>query len=224
MEPDYWHQRWADNQIGFHQADGEPLLAAHFSVLGLQAGHRVYVPLCGKTGDIAWLLSQGVAVVGVELSETAVKALFAGLGCEPRVSQHGEHRHYAADHIDIYVGDYFTLGAADLGTVDAIYDRAALVALPPPMRARYAQHLMATTARAPQLLITYDYDQALVDGPPFSVPADEVAAHYQADYTVTPLARQAVPTGIKGKAPAWMHAWHLQARAMDDAWKVARPA
>ena len=85
----------------------------------------------------------------------------------------GSHRRYSADGIDIFAGDIFEITADVLGPVDAVYDRAALVALPEGMRRRYAAHLAGITAVAPQLLVTFEYDQAEMDGPPFSITEEE---------------------------------------------------
>jgi len=212
MDPDFWHQRWEKNELGFHQKDANPLMAAHFGSLGLAPGARVLVPLCGKTLDIAWLLAQGHAVVGAELSEIAVSDLFAGLGVEPTVTEEGPLKRYAENGIDILVGDLFDVTARTLGTVDAIYDRAALVALPAETRQRYAAHLADITDTAPQFLITFEYDQSAMDGPPFSVPGDEVHTLYDARFAVSELTRADVKGGLKGKCKADEIAWHLSAR------------
>lgn len=202
MDASFWHERWESDQLGFHQPQGNPLLAAHFGRLELTEGARVFVPLCGKTRDIAWLLAQGITVAGAELSEIAVRDLFKDLGVAPEISSHGPLQRYAAPELDIFVGDIFALDAATLGAVDAIYDRAALVALPEDMRARYAAHLMDITQRAPQLLITFDYDQSAMPGPPFSVPADAVAGLYATKYALTELAAVPVEGKLKGQVEA----------------------
>lgn len=59
METSFWHRRWLNNEIGFHQSEVNPFLLEHFSALQLPPGRRVFVPLCGKTLDIGRLLSQG---------------------------------------------------------------------------------------------------------------------------------------------------------------------
>lgn len=136
MDADFWHDKWDNNQIGFHQADGNPLLVKHFPALALQTGARVFVPLCGKTRDIAWLLAQGCRVVGAELSERAVQQLFAEMDVVPDVTEVGRLTRYTAEGIDVFVGDIFDLDKAVLGPIDAVFDRAALVALPQDMRVR----------------------------------------------------------------------------------------
>ena len=145
------------------------MLAAHLDALALAPGSRIFVPLCGKAVDIPWLLSRGYRVTGVELSDIAVRELFDGMGVAPDISDRGAQACYAADGIEIFTGDLFGLDADRIGTVDAVYDRAALVALPAEMRARYAAHVAEVSRTAPQLVVTFEYDQAAMAGPPFSV-------------------------------------------------------
>ena len=212
MEASFWHNRWQTNQTGWHECAVNPLLITHFPSLNVPPGGRVFVPFCGKSLDLGWLLSRGYAVAGAELSELAVTQLFAELGVEARISEVGKHRLFRGEKIDIFVGDLFDLSREILGPVDAIYDRAALVALPEAMRSRYTAHLKSLTALAPQLVIGYEYDQTIVAGPPFSVTPDELYRHYSDSYTLTLLARIDVPGGLKGKCPATEHIWRLDKR------------
>lgn len=209
MDPDFWQARWACNQIGFHEGKPNSFLVKHFARLSLDPGARVFVPLCGKTRDISWLLSQGFSVVGAELSRIAVEQLFAELGVEPAIAPAGALTRFGGPGIDIFVGDIFDLTREALGPVDAVYDRAALVALPGAMRARYAAHLVDITGTAPQLLVCFVYDQSLVEGPPFSVPAETVEALYGATYRLALLESAPVPGGLKGKCEASEHVWLL---------------
>lgn len=210
MDHTFWHEKWDKQQIGFHQSGGNPLLVKHFAALGLARGTRVFVPLCGKTRDVAWLLSQGYRVVGAELSERAVQDLFAEMDVKPDVTQLGGLRRYSAENIDILVGDIFEVDDITLGKVDAIFDRAALVALPAGVREQYTQHLIEVSGNAPQLLITFVYDQSQMNGPPFSVPKAEVRAHYGASFAITALETQDVAGGFKGAIPATETIWLLQ--------------
>jgi len=212
MEASFWHNRWQTNQTGWHERDVNPLLIAHFPFLHVPPGGRVFVPFCGKSLDLGWLLSQGYTVAGAELSELAVTQLFAELGMEPSISEVGKHKHFCGEKIDIFVGDLFDLSRETLGPVDAVYDRAALVALPEAMRMQYTAHLKTLTALAPQLVIGYEYDQTIVAGPPFSVTPDELHHHYDDNYILTPLARVELPNGLKGKCPATEHIWRLEKR------------
>lgn len=211
METNFWHQKWQRGDIGFHQAQANPLLVQHLECLQLQPGARVFLPLCGKTLDIAYLLDLGYRVAGAELSEIAIEALFQSLNLRPNIQQVGTLKHYSGPSLDIYTGDIFNLDAQALGNVEAIYDRAALVALPEDMRKRYAAHLVVISRGAPQLLISYTYDQSLIDGPPFSITTDEVERLYGDNYRPTVLATYEVEGGLKGKVPATETVWLLKA-------------
>lgn len=210
MDHDFWRERWRENRLGWQQPAPHPMLVRHLSALKLEPGARVFVPLCGKTLDISWLLGNGFRVTGAELVETAVQQLFAGLGVEPEIERLGAFSRYWADGIDIFVGDVFALDRATLGPVDAVYDRAALVALPETIRPSYAAHLAEITSRAPQLLITFDYDQSRMDGPPFSVSDEEVRALYAGAYEVALLESAEVEGGLKGACPAIEKIWALR--------------
>lgn len=210
MDASFWKDRWERGEIGFHEKQANHFLVKYFNKLSLAKGSRVFVPLCGKTLDIAWLLSQGYRVVGVELSEIAVKQLFEGLGVTPKIAEVGSVQRYRAQNIEIFLGDLFQVTRAMLGPVDAVYDRAALVALPKEMRDRYTEHLVQITDNASQLVIAYEYDQSVVNGPPFSVSNDEVRRHYTDSYDLTLLATVDVPGGLKGKCPATEHVWLLK--------------
>jgi thiopurine S-methyltransferase len=210
MDPSFWHQRWEKNEIAFHESQANPVLVSHFNELSLAKGSRVFVPLCGKTLDISWLLSNGYRVAGAELSQIAIEQLFMELGLQPEISRVGEVEHWSDKNLDICVGDIFAVSRKMLGPVDAIYDRAALVAFPEEMRNRYTAHLTEITGKAPQLLICYDYDQSLMPGPPFSIRNEEVHRHYADTYEVSLLASTDVPGGLKGKCAAKENVWRLK--------------
>ncbi|MEM7213547.1 MAG: thiopurine S-methyltransferase [Pseudomonadota bacterium] len=210
MDANFWHEKWQINQIAFHQPKPNALLVAHLGELTLSAGDRVFVPLCGKTLDIPYLLSRGYRVAGAELSEIAVSQLFEEMAVTPEITEHGTLRCYRADGIDIFTGDIFDLGTELLGPVDAIFDRAALVALPEEMRVRYSKLLASITRKAPQLLITFEYDQTEMAGPPFSISPERVAAYYAGTYAIRRLAAVEVKGGLKGFCPATEVMWLLQ--------------
>ena len=212
MEHSFWHDRWETGRIGFHEGRPNQLLMTHFSALAVPDGGRVFVPLCGKTLDIGWILSRGKQVVGAELSELAIRQLFEELGVDPTISEMGALKRYSATDIEIFVGDIFALTPEMLGAVDAVFDRAALVALPEEMRASYATHLVCLTGAAPQLLVCFEYEQRLLSGPPFSISRDEVHRRYSGVYGITELARETLADGMKG-IPAWETVWLLTPRA-----------
>ncbi|WP_411384057.1 thiopurine S-methyltransferase [Pseudomonas sp. L7] len=173
MEPAFWHKRWADNQIGFHQSQVNPYLQAHWPKL--ESGSQVLVPLCGKSLDVIWLAGQGYRVLGVELSQRAVADFFLEHKLEPEVSQHGAFEVWRSGLVELWCGDFFALQAEDLAQCAGLYDRAAVIALPQALRTRYLALLSDYLPTACQgLMVTLDYDQSRLDGPPFSVPDDEV--------------------------------------------------
>ena len=174
MEPEFWHQRWAAGQIGFHQRKVNPYLIRHWPELHLAPGSAVLVPLCGKSHDLRWLAEQGHAVMGVELSRDAVAAFFAEQGLIPDVSQAGAFEVWRSGRITVWCGDFFALTANDTQHCTALYDRAALIALPPAMRLRYQAHLARLLVQGAGLIVTLDYPQAQLPGPPFAVAEDEV--------------------------------------------------
>ncbi|HCG1277468.1 TPA: thiopurine S-methyltransferase [Pseudomonas aeruginosa] len=190
MQADFWHARWANNQIGFHLDEINPYLMRHLSRLRLQAGERILVPLCGKTLDLAWLAAQGLEVLGVELSEKAVSDFFEEHDLHPEIDQLDGFRRYRVAGITLLQGDFFALQAEHLAQCKAFYDRAALIALPPEMRERYAGHLQAVLpTRSLGLLVTIDYPQAEMAGPPFAVPDEEVRGYYAGGWRIEELER-----------------------------------
>ncbi len=209
MDADFWQNRWATNKIVFHEKDGNKLLARHFDVIKMPIGARYFLPLCGKTGDIARLLGKGYKVVGVELAETAIQQLFQELGVTPEISDVGPFKHYSAQNVEMYVGDVFEMTPEILGAVDAVYDRAALVAMPADMRPRYSAHLAAITRHAKQMLITFEYEQKDMDGPPFNVDENEVRDHYADTYEIELIRRIDIPGGLKGLVKSNETVWLL---------------
>ena len=192
MEADFWHNRWENNLTGFHLDEVNPHLKENWSVLNLPAGSRIFVPLCGKSLDLIWLAEQGHQVVGIELSPLAVDAFFSENNLIVERSQVGGLEYWQSEKISLFCGDFFDLTAEILGQVDAVYDRASLIALPPTMRQDYAVKMAELAQSAPKLLVTLEYDQSKMDGPPFSVSEDEVRALYQAKYQVKQLTAQDV--------------------------------
>jgi thiopurine S-methyltransferase len=209
MKAEFWLQKWQVRDIGFHQAEVNPLLVEFFKDLSLDQGSRVLVPLCGKSLDIAWLLANGYRVAGAELSEMAIEELFTELGIDPEISEVGELRRFSAESIDIFVGDIFALSPIILGKIDAVYDRAALVALPEDTRHLYTEHLIQITHKAPQFLICFEYDQDSMQGPPFSIDTDEVDKHYRDAYHLKRVASVDVAGGLKGVCAAKENVWLL---------------
>ena len=192
MEADFWHNRWENNLTGFHLDEVNPYLKAYWSDLDLLAESRIFVPLCGKSVDLIWLAKQGHTVVGIELSKLAVEAFFSENNLVVERHKFGKLELWKSEKISLFCGDIFDLTTEDLGSVDAVYDRASLIALPTMMRQDYAAKLAELAQSAPILLVTLDYEQSKMDGPPFSVSEDEVRVLYQAKYHVKQLTAQDV--------------------------------
>jgi thiopurine S-methyltransferase len=179
MHHEFWHQRWQQNQIGFHKQEINPLLERYWSKLSVNPGARVFIPLCGKSNDMLWLLAMGFEVVGVELSPLAIESFFANNGLQPRVRRQGDFWVNEIEGLQILCGDFFALRPTDLGEIDAVYDRGSLVALPSEMRIEYVSSLYAMLSSNVQiLLIAFDYPQHEMPGPPFSVQYGEVESLY----------------------------------------------
>jgi len=209
MEKSFWHKRWENNEIAFHDSKPNIFLKKNVNKLLPCNSNRIFLPLCGKTLDISWLLSKGYSVAGSELSKEAIEQLFIELKIKPSIKKLGNIHCYSAKNIDIFVGDFFELSGGVLGSIDGIYDRASLVALPQVTRQKYSSQLSKITNYAPQLLITYEYNQNLMDGPPFSITNEEVKTHYNGCYKISLLEKVAVEGGLKGKCPAFESAWLL---------------
>lgn len=187
MDPEFWHERWQNAQIGFHQPKPNMKLATYWPRLTLPSGGKVFVPLCGKSLDMVWLADQGHHVIGIELSEKAVDEFFAEQNLTPATTRRGALTRKSAGPYELWCGDFFAMDPGLVAGVTALYDRAALVALPPAMRRDYAAHLIAlfaATAPPPGMLITLEYDQARVDGPPHCVPRHEVDGHFAPHYRI----------------------------------------
>lgn len=210
MDAAFWHQVWEDRNIAFHQSEVDKALTNNIHLLALSPGDRVLVPLCGKTVDILWMLQQGFKVVGAELHEDAIRELFEFMEYAPTISQEGKLLRYSGPNIDIFVGDIFDLNKDQLGPVNAIYDRAALIALPGEMRKKYAALLNELSDQAPQLLVIYEYDQHLMAGPPFSVDAGELASLYGHSHTLKRLPNSKLIESFKGDVSAHEAIWLLR--------------
>lgn len=198
MEAEHWLDRWKDQRIGFHQSSVNSHLQQFWHRLvpapredGADIG--VFVPLCGKSLDMIWLREQGHSVLGIELSDIAVEDFFRENGLTPKVTEmtrsdacHAPMRRFEVEGLTLLQGDLFDLLPEDMAGVDRVFDRASLIALPPEMRERYvAQMQRILPSPIPTLLVTMEYDQAQMSGPPFAVHESEVRALYEPEQSVT---------------------------------------
>jgi thiopurine S-methyltransferase len=188
MEKEFWLQRWQENQIGFHQDDINPALQSFIKELRIAPGDLVFVPLCGKSHDLDWLQQQGYRVLGVELSEIAANDFFTEHGCEASVTLRDAFQSYRHGDIEILCGDYFELTPDLFTDVRAVFDRAALIAMPLEMRAAYVEkigELLLPGTRI--LLVTMEYPDNQMQGPPFSVPEENVRELYNKNFSISVL-------------------------------------
>lgn len=188
MDRQFWLERWQQGATGFHQAQINADLRQYWPLLRCPPGARVFVPLCGKSRDMRWLHAQGHRVLGIDLSELAIQEFFAAEELSAVQQRGGQLACWQADGYELYVGDFFELPAAALSQVSAVYDRAALVALPPPLRLQYAQRLSALLPpHCRVLLLTMVYAQQQMSGPPFAVPESEVHVLFDTAFSVALL-------------------------------------
>lgn len=188
MKADFWHERWERGEIGFHQHEVNRHLVEYAHYMEAPPGSQLLVPLCGKSRDMAWLARKGYRVTGIELSELAARDFFAenDLPCE--ACRIGEAPAYTGGGVTIVCADFFDADLSGLTPPDAVYDRAALVALPPGMRPAYAERLTGLIAPATRiLLVTLEYPPSEMRGPPFSVPAAEVESLFSRNCDIAPL-------------------------------------
>lgn len=181
MDPEFWAERWRLGEIGFHRSKPNPLLIAHWPTVDAKrpANARVLVPLCGKTRDLHWLMAQRLQVTGIELDPIAVASFFAEwpdcsqVPPEPQITDSG-HLLYHKDSLTLVQGDFFAWQPEE--AYELFYDRASLIALPPSMRSDYLRHLYSLLKPdAHGLLMSYEYDQNQMVGPPFSVGTHELS-------------------------------------------------
>jgi len=189
MDPQFWIDAWRSGRTNFHRSDVHDKLSMFFPRCEVKQGQTVLVPLCGKTCDMKWLSDHGVNVIGIELHEDAVATFFSDqeLG-SPAITIDGSYIRYSVAGIDIYCGDFFEFDRSQM--VDCVYDRAALVALPEPMRKRYAEVICrAVKSGGHQLIIAFEYDSTIMNGPPFSVSEAEIRSLYGSHFLVEILWR-----------------------------------
>ncbi len=221
MDPAFWHARWEANEIGFHREEIHVYLRDFWPELGLKGEERVFVPLCGKSNDMLWLLEQGHPVLGVEINSLAVAGFFRENDLQPETTEEGEFIRWRFEEVSLLQGDFFKLTPAHLAGIRAVYDRASLIALPPPMRRDYAGHLTRLLEPgARMLLITLEYPRAQLEGPPFSVHEEEVRELYAADFEIRVLREKDILTEEPGFARRGLtqlreHAYFLQRRRGD---------
>jgi thiopurine S-methyltransferase len=185
VDNQHWLDRWKENRIGFHEPEVNRHLQNYFPRFEVCPGSCIFVPLCGKAHDIAWLAEQGYEVIGIELSQIAIEDFFDENRLEYERFDSDRFGIYRSGNINLLQGDFYDLRGDDLGACSFVYDRAALIAMERPDRPRYYEHMLSIIpAASSMLLITLDYDQSEMTGPPFSVPTDEVYRFYSDVFSI----------------------------------------
>jgi thiopurine S-methyltransferase len=190
MDSEYWKKRWRDGELSFHQTEFHPGLVTYFPI---EPKAKVFVPFCGKSRDMLWLLAQGHRVVGAEISPIACEAFFRENQIPFTAISSGEFTHFKSEMADLWCGDFFRLPPRAVETCTAVYDRAALVALPPEMQKKYVTQLKNLGLVVPTLLVSFTYDQKRVDGPAFSVPFEVLQRLYGDLYDIRELSSRNDP-------------------------------
>lgn len=201
MHADYWHEKWSGDRIAFHQDSVNKRLQEFWKQLDLAAGAAVFVPLCGKSLDMLWLHRQGHPVLGVEFSEKAGEAFFRENDLDCTRSVEGDFLRLSGQGpgqgIELLIGDFFALTPAQVAHCQGVYDRAAMIALDGELRNAYAHHLGALlVADTRALLLTISYDQARMQGPPFSVSDDNARELLSNDFRIEELAYYSGPRHV----------------------------
>ncbi len=190
MQHDFWHDAWSNSaarsaEPGWQQKEVNPHLTKHWKSSGAIAGEAVFVPLCGRSHDMRWLHDYGHHVIGIDLSVSALEEFCKQQSIDATCERDGDLTVFRAPGFTLYAGDFFKLQASHISQVSRVFDRAALIALPPEMRKPYAQHLRSILPGGSEIfLITIAYDQSQMNGPPFSVPETEVLDHYSDGFEI----------------------------------------
>ncbi len=200
VDNQHWLDRWEQNRIGFHEDSVNRYLQKYLPQFGLPDGAVIFLPLCGKAHDIRWVAEQGYEVIGIDISRIAIEAFFDENELEYERVDSDRFGVYSSGRISLLQGDFFDLSDDDLGACSLVYDRAALIAMERPERPRYYDHMLSIMpAASSMLLITLDYDQAEMTGPPFAVPTAEVHQHYADSFDI----RELESSSIIDERPRW---------------------
>lgn len=175
----FWTDLWKEGRTNFHKEEVNPDLITYWPHVNSSPGDIVLVPLCGKSLDMIWLTQQGYRVVGIELSQQAVAQFAEENQLHFQEETIDNTKHFYTDAISIWVADIFSLNSFLIPLVDIIYDRAALIALPQKLRSSYVDICLNWLKPQGTLLLkSMQYNQDEMEGPPYSVSADEIAVLY----------------------------------------------
>ncbi|XP_078395399.1 putative thiopurine S-methyltransferase isoform X2 [Cetorhinus maximus] len=156
---EYWITCWEKQQIGFHLNIVHEMLKKHLDVLlNGRKQIRIFFPLCGKAVDMKWLADQGHTVVGVELSEIAVKQFFTEQNLpyiqEPVPGMPGVDVFKTPEgQISLFRCNIFDLSSLIAGPFDGIWDRGSLQPLNSSDRQRYSKLMITLMAKGCRYLL-----------------------------------------------------------------------
>ena len=201
MEHEFWHRAWTEGRQGWQQKNVNLHLTNWWDKFDTNRSEEVFVPLCGKSLDMLWLLDQGHRVTGNELNDYAVESFFAENDIPASQTAVGDFVRWEADELQVYLGDFFQLSPDQLDGVKLVFDRAALVALPSAMRRDYVRHMRTILAPGSRIfLVAMVYDESKMSGPPFSVPDEEVRNLFADGFSVDHVDSNSDPERLGGLA------------------------
>lgn len=187
-----WLEVWETGNTVFHQKKVNPYLAKYFlTEFNLKKGDRVLVPLCGKTQDMLWLSEQGFKVTGIELSPIACRDFFVENNLSFEVTKENKLTRYGNAEIEIFCGDIFDFNPDNFQCA-AIYDRAALVALPSETRSAYADHLAILSRPGTVMLLLVSEFGEKTESPPYTVTQVEMDNIFGKNFSVIQLRKDIV--------------------------------
>lgn len=208
MEISYWQSRWIKGNTGWHMDEVFPPLKNYWHHLQLAHGATILVPLCGKTLDIEWFVGQAYYVIGIDVSEKAIEALKHNHSEPFCTSSTGGLTRYKSDSLELWCGDFFKLQKNWLPPIDAIYDKAALIALPPETRRQYAKAIKRLCQpHTRQFLSCFEYNQDEMNGPPFAVFEDELQTHYSDRFHINLLYSHSLMDELTGFHRRGLHSY-----------------
>jgi len=213
LEAKFWIDTWIEGRTRFHREKPNDDLVEYLP--RFKKHQNVFVPLCGKSLDMLYLRNQGFSVVGVELSDLALEQFQSENGLKMSTIPHGDFMIYEMPSLQIYQGDLFDLTPLELEGVSFCYDRASLVALPKELRERYVRYLLGLQDLKEILLISFEYDQSLAAGPPFSVDQEEIISSFKSEFEIELLDKRLVedlnPKFVEaGLKEFWRAVYHLR--------------
>ncbi len=198
MEISYWKSRWRKNNTGWHMTEVYPMLPELWPKLALRDNATVLVPLCGKSRDMQWLAAQGFHIIGVEASSKALEQFMQSSDRQfSRTHSHG-YTVFTSTDINLWQGNFLNLPQRAIGPVNAIYDKASIVALPPEMRKEYSRKLLNLCNDTTEIFLqSFEYEQKEMNGPPFSVDENEIRSHFDQRFNITLMNERSIFENVK---------------------------